>query len=70
MWPWSSGSEKPPPQSEASPAETKPAPTDANKVAAEFDPKRLPEREKLPASLQKIVDSQDKEDFLDDLYEG
>jgi len=67
MWPWSSGSEKPPSQPKVSPAETS---AEAQKSTPEFDPKKLPDREKLPPKLQKIVDAQDKEDFLDDLYEG
>lgn len=73
MWPWSSGSEKSPPQPKVSPAETKAAQdpsNDAKKALQDFDPKKLPDREKLPPKLQNIVDAQDKEDFLDDLYEG
>ncbi|KAK1755592.1 mitochondrial 18 KDa protein-domain-containing protein [Echria macrotheca] len=72
MWPWSSGSDKPTGQPKPSPAETNPAPGAAptNAKSQDFDPKKLPEREKLPPKLQKIVDQADKEDFLDDLYEG
>ncbi|KAK5661186.1 hypothetical protein OQA88_11077 [Cercophora sp. LCS_1] len=68
MWPWSSGADKPP-APKPSPAETNKAP-EPPKAADKFDPNRLPEREKLPPKLQKIVDKQDKDDFLDDLYEG
>jgi len=45
-------------------------PGDVKKAAAEFDPKKLPEREKLPPKLQKIMDKHDREDFFDDLVEG
>ena len=68
MWPWSKDSDKP--------ATPKPSPPETNaqsgvkKVIADFDPNKLPEREKLPAKLQKIVDDDDKDDFLDDLREG
>lgn len=69
MWPFgSSGSDKPPAAPKPSPAENKQI-QDAKKAAAEFDPAKLPEREKLPTRLQKLVDS-DKDDFFDELYEG
>lgn len=36
-----------------------------------FDPNKLPNREKLPPALQKIVDKQDKdENFFDELVDG
>lgn len=36
-----------------------------------FDPKKLPDREKLPPALQKIVDKQDQEEnFFDELVDG
>lgn len=41
-----------------------------NAVHDEFDPKKLPSREKLPDGLQKIIDKTDKDNFYDDLYEG
>jgi len=74
MWPWSSGGpEKPAAPPKESPRETaappRSTPGDAKK-AAEFDPTKLPEREKLPVNLQKIVDQQDKDDFFDDLVDG
>ncbi|KAK1834248.1 mitochondrial 18 KDa protein-domain-containing protein [Podospora conica] len=69
MWPFgSSGSDKPPAAPKPSPAEDKQI-QDMKKAAAEFDPAKLPQREKLPPNLQKIVDSE-KDDFFDDLYEG
>lgn len=74
MWPWSSGGpDKPPAAPKESPRETQaPAttPGDVKKAAAEFDPKKLPEREKLPPKLQKIIEQQDKDDFFDDLVDG
>jgi len=70
MWPFgSSGSDKPPATPKPSPAENKQV-QGAKKTASEFDPAKLPEREKLPPKLQKMVDSSDKDDFLDELYEG
>lgn len=39
--------------------------------SAPFDPNKLPDREKLPPALQKIVDKQDKEEnFFDELVDG
>jgi mitochondrial fission process protein 1 len=75
MWPWSNGGgpDKPPAPAKESPRETHApvsTPGDVKKTAAEFDPKKLPEREKLPPKLQKIIDQQDKDDFFDDLVEG
>lgn len=47
------------------------APKDAGKEPAAPDPNKLPNREKLPAALQQIVDKSDKEDnFFDELVEG
>lgn len=69
MWPWSSGGADKPPAPKPSPAETNKSP-EPSKATDKFDPDRLPEREKLPAKLQKIVDKEDENDFLDDLYEG
>lgn len=40
-------------------------------ASAPFDPKKMPNRQKLPPALQKIVDKQDKEDnFFDELVDG
>jgi mitochondrial fission process protein 1 len=63
---WGSGKDKP-----SKPAEK---PTDATALPIErkkaFDPK-LPELEKLPDKLQKIVDESDKnESFYDELVDG
>ncbi|KAK3946852.1 mitochondrial 18 KDa protein-domain-containing protein [Pseudoneurospora amorphoporcata] len=80
MWPFgsSNNSDKPaPPQ--PSPREAGPLQDTVEKkvvdvknaVHDEFDPKKLPPREKLPDRLQKIVDGTDKEEnFYDDLVEG
>ena len=81
MWPFgsSNNSDKPaPPQ--PSPREAGPGPLQdkvekkvvdvKNAVHDEFDPTKLPAREKLPDGLQKIVDKTDKDDFYDDLVEG
>lgn len=52
------------------------APQDANDKSdtsqgKTFDPDRLPAREKLPVSLQKIVDMADKDNsFFDNVVEG
>jgi len=73
MWPWSSGGPDKPPAAPKESRETQaPAttPGDVKKAAAEFDPKKLPEREKLPPKLQKIIEQQDKDDFFDDLVDG
>ena len=67
-WPWGSGSDKTEGSSSSSPAQTnsaKPSPP------ADFDPAKLPKREKLPSKLQKIVEKQDKdENFFDELVDG
>ncbi len=65
MWPWGGGSDKPPVAPKESPAETK-AP-----AKEPFDPKKLPDREKLPPKLQNIIDKADKdENFFDELVSG
>lgn len=73
MW-WGKGPDKPAESPTPSPAESKdskPVPKEAETPVAEFDPKKLPVREKLPEKLQKIVDKADKEDNLfDELVEG
>ncbi|KAK7738879.1 hypothetical protein SLS63_002216 [Diaporthe eres] len=61
MW-WGKGSDKDskaPPKDDASAAE--PGKSNAPQ-AAPFDPNKLPNREKLPPALQKIVDKADKDD--------
>ncbi|KAI3397727.1 hypothetical protein diail_10380 [Diaporthe ilicicola] len=70
MW-WGKGSDKDPkapPEDDASGA----APSKANAPqAAPYDPNKLPNREKLPPALQKIVDKQDKDDnWYDELVDG
>jgi fission process protein 1 len=75
MWPWSSGSDKPtgstPQDNTTKPAQTTSATDDLKKAVTDFDPKKLPEREKLPKKLQKIIDKSDKEEnFFDELVEG
>lgn len=76
-WPWSGNSDKPTdasnPQNESpKPRQiTQSATNDLKKGAADFDPKKLPDREKLPKKLQTIVDKSDKEDnFFDELVDG
>lgn len=50
---------------------SKEAPKETTQDAAAFDPNRLPNREKLPQSLQKIVDKADHEDnFYDEIVSG
>jgi len=64
---WGKGPDKPQPPKE-SPAEDKDA---KDGVPKAFDPAKLPDREKLPRSLQKIVDKADKEEnFYNELVEG
>jgi mitochondrial fission process protein 1 len=73
---WGKGPEKPPAptasttQDEKKPQDVRSAAPDGRSVAG-FDPGKLPERERLPAKLQTIVDRADKEDnFYDDLVTG
>jgi mitochondrial fission process protein 1 len=75
---WGKGPDKPQAPKE-SPAETvkdtaqevKTAAKDVQKAAKDFDPDKLPERHKLPTSLQNIVDKADKEEnFYNELVEG
>jgi hypothetical protein len=69
MW-WGKGSDKPQPPKE-SPTEAKVVAKEVQDAAKEFDPKKLPDREELPRSLQKIVDKADREDNLyNELVEG
>lgn len=82
MWPFgsSNNSDKPAP-AQPSPRETGAGPLQdkvekkvvdvKNAVHDEFDPKKLPPREKLPDGLQKIIEKGDKDDsFYDELVEG
>ncbi|KAH8900205.1 hypothetical protein GQ53DRAFT_741160 [Thozetella sp. PMI_491] len=69
MWPWGGGSDKPPATPKEASAEAKTPGKDLTKES--FDPKKLPEREKLPTKLQNIVDKSDKDDnFFDELVSG
>lgn len=75
MWPWSSSSDKPsgaaPQTNTAKPSPSPSATDDLKKAAAEFDPNKLPDREKLPPKLQKIIEKSDKEEnFYDELVQG
>ena len=66
MWPFGGSSDKPTTAPKESPAENSVPP--AQKA---FDPRKLPEREKLPAKLQTIVDKAEKdENFFDELVSG
>lgn len=73
MW-WGKSSDKP----AETPKESTPVKDVVNKALGktektvkEFDPDKLPQREKLPKKLQKIMDKADKEDsFYDELVEG
>lgn len=76
---WGKGPDKPtaPAPAKESPAKESPAEgtdglkRDALKEQAKFDPDKLPDREKLPPELQKIVDKDDKEEsFYDELVSG
>lgn len=75
-WPWSGSSDKPAgtPTTQNEPPKPSPpesATKDLKKAAAEFDPNKLPNREKLPPKLQKIVEKADKEEnFFDELVDG
>lgn len=67
MW-WGKGSDKDSKKENASAAE--PGKSNAPQPAP-FDPDKLPDREKLPPALQKIVDKQDKdENWYDELVDG
>lgn len=71
MW-WGKGSDKDskaPPKEDASAAE--PGKKSNAPQAAPFDPDKLPNREKLPPALQRIVDKQDKdENWYDEIVDG
>lgn len=67
MW-W--GKSQPPPEKSAEGSAAAPD-TAAKQQEKAFDPDKLPDRKKLPASLQKIAREQDKEEnFFDELVEG
>ncbi len=71
---WGKGPDKPkPPPTESVPPEQPPANDkgDSKDVPKDFDPAKLPTREKLPRDLQKIVDREDKEDnFYNEIVSG
>lgn len=73
-WPSAGNSDKPagsskPQDDTSSPSQN--ATTEPKKAAADFDPNKLPDRQKLPPKLQKIMDKADKEEnFFDELVEG
>ncbi|KAL2167033.1 hypothetical protein VTG60DRAFT_1829 [Thermothelomyces hinnuleus] len=76
MWPFSSSSEKPAApsnaqnESTASP-QSQSAADHLKKAAADIDPKNLPEKQKLPPKLQRLLDKSEKEENLfDELVEG
>lgn len=76
VWPWSSSSDKPsgpttPQNGSHKPPQTPSATEDLKKAATDLDPNKLPDREKLPPKLQKIIDKADKEEnFFDELVDG
>lgn len=71
MW-WGKGQDKP--REVAKEVEPKPNGKDAantRRSGAEFDPEKLPRREKLPDRLQKIIEkSDDEENFFDEVVDG
>lgn len=71
MW-WGKGQDKPKdPPKEPEPNTTAKDAANAAPAVAGFDPDKLPEREKLPKKLQKIIDKSDKEEnFYDEIVEG
>ncbi len=76
MWPFGGSSDKPTgtPTSKAEAPKSSPpenATKDLKKAAAEFDPNKLPKKEKLPPKLQKLIEKSDKEEnFFDELVDG
>ena len=76
MWPWSSSSDKPTGsstfQNESSKLpQSQSATKGVKKAAADFDPSKLPDKQKLNPKLQKIMDKEDHEDnFFDELVDG
>jgi len=71
MW-WGKGPDKTPKEgSDAAKEAPKTSPKEIPEQRKEFDPKKLPELEKLPPALQKILDDSDKnENFYDELVSG
>lgn len=68
MW-WGKKEDKPTEAAKAAAEAKKDATTP--KSSTEFDPKKLPQREKLPDRLQKIIEKSDKEEnFFDEVVEG
>jgi mitochondrial fission process protein 1 len=62
---WGRGSQ------DKTPKETKESMTEAPADKSKFDANKLPEREKLPVNLQKLVDESDKnENFYDEIVSG
>ncbi|KAH6856044.1 mitochondrial 18 KDa protein-domain-containing protein [Chaetomium sp. MPI-CAGE-AT-0009] len=76
MWFWSSSSDKPAGSSTSQneppkPSQSKSATNGVKNAAAEFDPSKLPDKQKLPPKLQKIMDTDDhEENFFDELVDG
>ena len=76
MWPFGGSSDKPTgtPTSKTEPPKPSPAENatkDLKKAAADFDPNKLPNKEKLPPKLQKIIEKADKEEnFFDEIVDG
>jgi fission process protein 1 len=76
MWPWSSSSDKPAGSSTSQNESSKPphpqsVAKDVKKAAVEFDPSKLPDKQKLNPKLQKIMDKEDhEENFFDELVDG
>ncbi len=73
MWPFGGSSDKPTGTKAEAPKPSPPenATKDLKKAAADFDPNKLPNKEKLPPKLQKIIEKADKEDnFFDELVDG
>jgi fission process protein 1 len=76
MWFWSSSSDKPAGSSTSQneppkPSQSKSATNGVRNAATEFDPSKLPDKQKLPPKLQKIMDTDDhEENFFDELVDG
>lgn len=69
VWPFSSSSSSNSGSDKSQPQAPKPSP--AEDQPKTFDPAKLPDREKLPPKLQKLVDKADKDgNFYDELAEG
>ncbi len=67
---WGKGPDKPSAPKE-SPSESSGAAKDGKDAIKNFDPQKLPEREKLPSSLQNLVAKADKqENVYNELVDG